>query len=283
MSDRERALIAKTHEIFGTCLTAQKLKDDFEKLGISSGMTLLVHCSLSKIGWICGGSVTLIEVLLDLLGPQGTLIMPSHTSDNSEPKYWQNPPVPSEWFDIIRQSMPPYRSNITPTFNMGILAETFRKWPGVLRSEHPQYSMIALGQKAKLITDKHYDSCGEQSPLARLYDCNDKGYVLLLGVPHENNTSLHLAEYRSQTMNNIEKNFLSNASIISSETKTRLWLEWNDYDYISNDFNDIGNKFDSIEGNTIIGNVGLATCRLMKQHMLVDFAINWMNNHRYKQ
>ncbi|CAF1429203.1 unnamed protein product [Rotaria magnacalcarata] len=283
MSEKERALIARTHEKFGTCLTAEKLKEDFNKLGILPGMNLLVHCSLSKIGWICGGSVTLIQVLLDLLGPEGTLIMPSHTSDNSDPKYWQNPPVPSEWFDTIRQSMPMYQSDRTPTLYMGKLAETFRKWPGILRSEHPQHSMIAFGKNAKLIIDKHIDSCSEQSPLARLYDLNDNGYVLLLGVEYENNTSLHLSEYRFQTNNNIEKTFINSASIENPETKKRQWIEWNDYDYDSKDFNDIGRVFDSIEGNTTIGSVGLAKARLMKQYLLIDFATDWMNKNRMKK
>jgi aminoglycoside 3-N-acetyltransferase len=283
MSAKERALIARTHEEFGTCLTVERLKDDFQKLGISAGMTLLVHCSLTKIGWICGGPVTVIQVLLDILGPDGTLIMPSHTSDNSDPKYWENPPVPSEWFDIIRQSTPAFQANITPTFNMGKLAETFRHWPGVLRSQHPLYSVIAVGQKAKLITDNHYECCGEQSPLARLYDCTDNGYVLLLGVQHRNNTSLHLAEYRFQMKDNIQKSFINGASIINPETNMRQWFEWVDYDYESEDFIDVGNAFDSIEGNTKTGKVGLAECRLMKQYLLVDFAVEWMAKNRSKK
>ena len=282
MSKKELALIAQTQQEFGMCLTAERLKDDFQKLGISAGMTLLVHCSLSRIGWISGGPVTVIQVLLDLLGPNGTLVMPSHTADNSDPKYWCNPPVPSEWFEAIRQSTPGYQSDITPTYNMGKLAETFRHWPGVLRSQHPQFSMIAVGPKAKLITDQHYDSCGEQSPLARLYDCSDSGYILLLGVQHKNNTSIHLSEYRFQINDKIEQNFISGASIINPETKTRQWFEWNDYDYTADDFNDVGNAFDSINGNTIIGKVGLAECRLIKQYLLVDFAVDWMAKNRSK-
>ncbi|CAF1094585.1 unnamed protein product [Rotaria sordida] len=142
--------------------------------------------------------------------------------------------------------------------------------------------MIAFGRKAKLIIDKHYDSCSEQSPLARLYDLYDNGYVLLLGVEHENNTSLHLAEYRFYIRNNIEKNFINGASVINSQTNKPYWFQWNDYDYHSEDFNQIGYAFDSIQGNTNIGKVGLAQCRLMKQHLLVDFAINWMNQNRMK-
>jgi aminoglycoside 3-N-acetyltransferase len=282
MSEKERALIARTHEEFGTCLTTKELKEDFQKLGIGAGMTLLVHCSLSKIGWICGGPVTAIQVLLDLLGPDGTLVMPSHTTDNSDPKHWQNPPVPSEWFDIIRQSTPAYQPDITPTLYMGKLSETFRHWPGVLRSHHPLYSMIALGKKAKLIIDNHSDCCGEQSPLARLYDCADNAYVLLLGVRHQNNTSLHLAEYRYQMNDNIKKSFVISTAIIDPETNTRQWIEWNDYDYTADDFNNVGNAFESIEGNVKIGKVGLAECRLMKQYLLVDFAVDWMAKNRLK-
>lgn len=282
MSAREQALIARTHEAFGTCLTAERLKEDFQKLGISAGMTLLVHSSLSKIGWICGGPVTVIQVLLDVLGPDGTLMMPSHTADNSDPQHWCNPPVPSEWFQTIRQSTPGYQSDRTPTFNMGKVVETFRHWPGVLRSEHPLYSVIALGPKARLITDQHYDACGEQSPLARLYDCDDDGYVLLLGVPYGNNTSLHLAEYRFQIEARIEKHLITGASVINQVTKQREWYEWIDYDYTADDFNDVGLAFDSIEGNTKVGTVGLAQCRLMKQHLLVDFAIPWMAKNRKK-
>ncbi|CAF0997445.1 unnamed protein product [Adineta steineri] len=283
MSEKQRELIARTHEKFGTCLTAERLKDDFQKLGILPGMTLLVHCSLSKIGWISGGSVTVIQVLLDLLGPDGTLIMPSHTSDNSDPKRWVYPSVPPEWFDVIRQTMPGYQSDITPTFHMGQLSETFRHWPGVLRSQHPKYSVIALGKKAKLITSNHYESCGEQSPLARLYDCTDDGYILLLGVQHKNNSSIHLAEYRYQTNDNTEKRFLDSASIINPETNMRQWIEWFDFDYSTNDFNDVGYAFESIEGNVKIGNVGLAESRFIKQHLLVDFAVDWMAKNRRKQ
>lgn len=283
MSEKERELIIKTHEQFGMCLTAEHLKKDFVQLGISSGMTLMVHSSLSKIGWICGGAVTVIQTLLDILGPDGTLIMPSHTADNTDPKYWQNPPVPSEWFETIRQSMPAYQSSITPTLNMGKIGETFRHWPGVIRSKHPQYSIIALGPKADWITRDHDECCDEQSPLARLYECKDNGYVLLLGVQHRNNSSIHLAEYRFQINDHVEKTFIAGASILDQQSNKPIWFQWNDFDYHAKDFDELGNAFDSIEGNTKIGHVGLAQCRLMKQYQLVDFALPWLRKNRSKQ
>ena len=283
MSEKERALIARTHEVFGTCLTAKHLLEDLRKLGVRSGMTLMVHCALSKIGWIAGGTVTLIRALLEVLGPDGTLIMPSHTSDNSDPSHWESPPVPPEWFDVIRRTSPAYQADLTPTLFMSKLVETFRHWPGVVRSQHPQFSVVAVGPKARWITDQHIEACGDKSPLARIYECLDDGYVLLLGVQHRNNTSLHLAEYRYQTQAHVAKTFGDGAAVINPKTNAREWIEWYDYAYRSDDFMEVGQAFEAVEGNVTIGQVGLAECRLMKQYQLVDFATDWMAKHRQEK
>jgi len=71
-----------------------------------------------------------------------------------------------------------------------------RTWPGAYRSSHPQFSFAAVGSAAQQLTadQRLSDACGEGSPLARLYEPD--GRVLVLGVGHDNNTPLHLAEYR---------------------------------------------------------------------------------------
>ena len=58
--------------------------------------------------------------------------MPTHTGDNSEPSNWENPPVPESWWDVIRAEMPVFDPKLTPTRGMGIIPETFRKFPGWL-------------------------------------------------------------------------------------------------------------------------------------------------------
>ena len=183
--------------------TVESLQADFKALGIEKGMVLLVHSSLSAMGWVCGGAVAVIIALQKVLGETGTLVMPTHSTDLSDPSQWENPPVPESWWQTIRETMPAYDPGLTPTRSMGKIVETFRKQEGVLRSTHPQSSFCARGPQASYIINNHslVYGFGEHSPLARIYDLN--GFVLLLGVGHSSNTSIHLAEYRANDFGSV--------------------------------------------------------------------------------
>ena len=134
-----------------TPVTVESLQADFEVLGIEKGMVLLVHSSLSAMGWVCGGPVAVIIALQEVLGETGTLVMPTHSTDLSEPSQWENPPVPESWWQTIRETMPAYDPDLTPTRSMGKIAETFRKQKGVFRSTHPQSSFCARGPQASSV------------------------------------------------------------------------------------------------------------------------------------
>jgi aminoglycoside 3-N-acetyltransferase len=256
-------------------VTVESLKHDLTLLGVKPGMVLLVHSSLSSLGWVCGKSVAVIDALESVLTPDGTLVMPTHSGELSEPSYWQHPPVPEAWWQTIRDTMPAFQSDLTPTRGMGLIPETFRKQNGALRSYHPQVSFAAWGKYAKQITENHglEYSLGEHSPPARIYDL--RGYVLLLGVGHGNNTSLHLAEYRA----NIAKKIVQQGAPVFIEGK-RVWQTFEDIETDDDDFEAIGAAFAEETNLEQTSKIGQAETRLVPQREIVDFAVRWMEKNR---
>jgi aminoglycoside 3-N-acetyltransferase len=254
--------------------TRQSLAADLRRLGLAPGMTVIAHSAMSRLGWVCGGPVAVVQALMDVLTPEGTLVMPAHTGEYSEPSYWGRPPVPESWWPAIRATMPAFDPQVSPTRGMGKIAETFRSFPGVLRSRHPQVSFTSWGRHAAFITADHsYDyGLGEASPLARVYDLD--GHVLLLGVGHGNNTSLHLAEYRAPGA----EPFTQGAPILD-ERGQRQWRVLQDIVTDADPFAELGAAFEQT-GAVTIGKVGSADAGLMRQRAAVDFAVGWIGARR---
>lgn len=248
---------------------AATIARDLRALGLTAGDVVLVHSALSRVGWICGGAVAVLQALRDVVGPAGTVMVPTHTAELSDPSSWQNPPVPASWWPTIRQAMPAYDPATTPSLGMGALAELVRCWPGARRSVHPQCSFAAVGAAAAELTAGHRlaDGFGEGSPLARLYDAG--GHALLLGVGHDSNTSLHLAEYRTGVRGVVEQS----APVLDGGVAT--WVRWSDIDLRSEDFPALGHDLEAA-GLVRVGSVGAAAARLMRQPPAVDFAASWL-------
>ncbi len=251
--------------------TRNSLAQDLRNLGVAAGMVLLVHSSLSRIGFVPGGPVAVIQALLDVLTPDGTLAMPTHSSDYSDPAGWENPPIPPEWAVTVREEMPAYDPALTPTRNMGRIPELFRTWPDVWRSPHPQVSFVAWGKMAVQITAVHplAFSMGDTSPLGRIYDLD--GYVLLLGVGYANNTSFHLGEYRA----NCRPSKQRGAPVL--EYGRRVWKWFEDIEYDDDPFPQIGTEMEAAFP-VRTGLVGQAEARLFSQKTAVDFAQEWLKN-----
>ena len=179
-----------------TPITKEVLRHKFSQLGIKQGDTLLVHASLSSLGYVVGGAEAVFLALRDGIGNEGTIVVPSQTVEISDPATWQYPPVPVEWHDVIRSSMPAYSRNLSYSKGMGAFSQFVGILPDSIRSNHPMYSFTAIGEKAnEIIGQDTFDfPFGEESPLARMYSIGAK--VLMVGTDFETNTSLHLAENR---------------------------------------------------------------------------------------
>jgi aminoglycoside N3'-acetyltransferase len=149
-----------------------QLAEQLRQLGVREGAALLLHMSYRAVRPVAAGPVTVIRALLDALGPEGTLVMPSWGDDADAP------------FD-------PARTPVSPT--LGVTAELFRRFPNVRRSNQP-FAFAALGPAAEAITGDPLPLPPHrpESPVGRVFERG--GQILLLGVGHDANTTIHLAE-----------------------------------------------------------------------------------------
>ena len=257
--------------------TRASLAEDFRALGLKAGQTVLMHSALSKLGWVVGGPVAVVQALLDVLGEEGTLMVPAQSSGNSDPENWSSPPVPPDWWPIIRDNMPAYDPETTPTRQMGAIADTVMCWPGNRRSDHPQASFSAVGAKRDELVGGHTPieaALGDKSPLAALYDLD--GHVLLLGVGHGNNTSLHLAEHRAQ----IDMPTETDGAAVLRDGQ-REWVVFQRPSFDDEDFESLGIAYElEHEEQVRVGPIGQATARLLQQRPLVDFGVDWLEANR---
>lgn len=255
--------------------TRVSLAEDLRKIGLEAEDVVIVHSSLSKLGWTAGGAVAVVEALMDVLTSEGTLVMPTHSASNTDPAHWQNPPVPETWWPIIYEHMPAYDPRTTPTRQMGAIVECFRTYPHVLRSAHPSSSFAAWGKYAEFVTSNHdlSEDFGDRSPLGRIYELNSK--VLLLGVLHSNNTSLHLAEFRSDYTG--KKWEIQGAAMLVNGQ--RQWVKFEVLEADADNFVEVGTAYETSIGYKPV-KIGQAETRLLSQCAIVDFAVQWFQENR---
>lgn len=178
-------------------VTKDVLKACLRKLGVRTGQVIEVHASLSSFDYVIGGARTIVDALMESVGPEGTILMPTQSADNSEPSEWKSPAVEPEMYRQVRMAIPPYDADKSDIPGIGAVAENFRHREGVVRTDHPVVSFAAWGKYAKLLCNRqsfHYP-LADESPSARLYEL--KGFVLLLGCGFDTVTSMHLAEYKT--------------------------------------------------------------------------------------
>ena len=147
------------------------IKRKLKEIGLESGDNVIVHTSLKSMGYVCGGAQAVIEALIETVGENGTIMMPTQSWKNLDPETGVHGEVDEKDWPLIRENWPAYDKKMTPTNTMGAVAEMFRQWPGSVRSDHPARSICAWGKNAAYLTQNHdlSDIFGESSPLAKLY------------------------------------------------------------------------------------------------------------------
>ncbi len=173
---KQRETLLKNKQI----VTKQEIIQQLHEVGIKHGDIVMLHSSLSKIGYVDGGADTVINALLHTVGEDGTLMMPAFPAIGYNYDYLNTDPV----FDVKH----------TPS-KMGIITELFRKRKGVVRSLHPTDSVCAIGKQAYYLTKGHFGQLtpyNSHSPFYRL--CELKGKIILMGVDLNSLTNLHTLE-----------------------------------------------------------------------------------------
>jgi aminoglycoside 3-N-acetyltransferase len=256
-----------------TLLLETDISSALTQVDISDNPVVLLHISMSAMGWVCGGDVSIINSLINWADDGITIVMPSLTTDYSDPSLWSLPAVPSEWHNIIRKNMPPFIPQQTMTKGIGVVAESFWRHPKVDRSCHPTYSFAAVGPMSSYILHPHDENSTlvTGSPLHRLYQSD--AYVLMIGTDWTSCTALHLSEYFSKTAKLIR----NGAPVLHSGV--RKWVEFTDYDWDEELFDIIGQKYlndhsDEVRQFTI----GEAQCMLLSIKPFVDFATHHLSN-----
>lgn len=226
-----------------TSISRTDLARSLIELGVRPGGVLVVHCAFSRVRPVEGGPAGLIAALESTLGPNGTLVMPSMSDDDDHP------------FD-------PRHS---PCYHMGVVADAFRRMPGVLRSDSP-HAFAAKGPKAGFIVAPHPLDVphGLESPPGRVYELG--GQVLLLGVGQDSNTTIHVAE----NMSGVRYRLQASVTILSGGRTERF--HYTEVDHCCDRFSLVDGWL--AEGGRLRrGTIGNAEARLMDSRDVVEAVV----------
>lgn len=211
-------------------ITRTDLQQQLLTCGFKKGDILEIHASIKAIGYILGGAQTLLDAIIDVIGIEGTLIMAAQVYDNSEPAFFEHPPIPVESYASFRKHHPAFRNKLDNIRHMGDLARAMMIRPNSYMSDHPQDAFIAMGKYAKWITQNHSLNAqlGPDSPLGKMLELKSK--LVLIGVNYDNATGMHLGEHLS----GVRPNILQGARVlVHGESQ---WVQFNGLDYDSDDF-----------------------------------------------
>lgn len=152
-------------------VTRADIVSGLRSLGVCSGDLIQVHSSLRSFGFVEGGADVVVDAMLELVAPGGTVMMPTFNHGAER------------LFDV----------RMSPSYN-GAITEALRRRPQAVRSVHATHAYAAIGPLAVELCAGHLKAgaFGMGSPLGKL--AQRGGWVLLLGVGMNRCTAAHLGE-----------------------------------------------------------------------------------------
>lgn len=177
-----------------TVLSKERLKKILVDLGIQKGMLLLVEIDYKKIGYVIGGIQTVVEALMDVVGYEGTIVVPTFTMQLLDPSCKEIAFEREDW-EEIRANTRTFDRHLSVPESGCEFANQFLRNDGVARSCHPLFSFAAWGKYAKLLCDRHplHFGLSHDSPLGKLHDLD--GYVLQIGSGYADTNAFYLSKY----------------------------------------------------------------------------------------
>lgn len=225
-------------------LSKAEIASRLRAMGVDRAGVLLVHTSFRALAPVEGGPLGLIEAIRDVLGPFGTLAMPSFTGSDDQP------------FDPATTAASP---------DLGVVADTFWRLPGVLRSNHC-HAFAAIGPYASVITGDPLPLPPHipESPAGRVYALG--GQVLLLGVGHDADTMLHLAEVIAGVPYGVKKH----CTVLQDGRPVRI--DYQENDHCCERFA-LADAWLRARGQQSEGRIGRAFVRLARARDIVESAV----------
>lgn len=262
-------------------VTRSQIVRDLSSIGVRAGSILMVHTRMSAIGWVVGGSETVVRSLLDALGPSGTLMAYAGWEENP----YHLDAWPEEWQRAYLDELPAFDLRLSEArHDHGRVPERLRTWPGAVRSPHPEANMVAVGPRAEWLCSEHDAVDASRTPLSKLVEA--RGQVLMLGAPLGTLTLLHHAEsvadvpakrrvtYRMPVLEDGRAVWRTFADIETSDPGAFPYPE-----IVGNDdaFEVIGREA-LATGCGVTGRVGDAESHLFEADRLLAFAVAWLES-----
>ncbi len=230
-------------------LFKQDVKDGLFALGLRRGMAVMVHSSLAGFGNVEGGADTVIDALLEVLGSDGTLMMPSFSG-------------PDKVFDYKKSPC-----------GLGEIPDSFWRRKEVRRSLHPTHSAAACGRHAGYFLEAHErakTAYGENTPYKRLIDKG--GFALMLGVDLDRLTILHTVEAFADApyLKTIRKKYIDANGSEKEAVIEKMAGPHRNFIGLDADFRK--------NGIMKSGKIGRAVCRLIDAARMFDYCMERMKD-----